>query len=195
MQMSRPGLDHVESKTALKWTVFASVIALTGVGGSLWLSVGMGLKACPLCVYQRAFVMAVAGFLIMGLLTAARASSLLHLLALPATIAGLGVAVFHVWLELSGKLECPSGVLGFGTAPQQSLAVFGVLLVLLAGTAIIPRREGGVGALAIVAAAVVGALLGLASIKSAPPLPPAPDQPYDTPPIVCRPPFEPQDGR
>jgi hypothetical protein len=37
---------------------------------------------------------------------------------LPLAVAGLGVALFHEYLELTGKLECPSGVMGVGTAPR-----------------------------------------------------------------------------
>jgi len=37
--------------------------------GSLWLSVGMGLKACPLCLYQRTFVMGVVAVLGIGVMT------------------------------------------------------------------------------------------------------------------------------
>jgi len=175
----------------LKWTIAAPIIALTGVGGSVWLSVDMGLKACPLCFYQRAFVMAVAGAFLAALLSAARNSALPHVLALPAAVAGLGVAVFHVWLEVSGTLECPHGVFGLGTAPQQSLAIFVLLLIPQAIAAFRQRRSGDFGALAIVTAVVFGGLLCVAAIKSSPPLPPAPNRPYDTPPVVCRPPFRP----
>jgi disulfide bond formation protein DsbB len=135
------------SAPALKWTIAAVIIALTGVGGSVWLSVGMGLKACPLCFYQRAFVMAVAGVFLTALLSAARNSALPHVLALPAAVAGLGVAVFHVWLEVSGTLECPHGVFGLGTAPQQSLAIFVLLLIPQAIAAFRQRRSGDFGAL------------------------------------------------
>jgi hypothetical protein len=45
-----------------KWrnlsAVAAACFAAVGVGGSLYLSLGLGLRACPLCFYQRSFVMA-----------------------------------------------------------------------------------------------------------------------------------------
>src|SRR5258706_8700753 len=47
-----PGLQRL-------WTPLAFGIALIGVVGSLYLSLGLELKACPLCFYQRAFIMAV----------------------------------------------------------------------------------------------------------------------------------------
>lgn len=188
---SQDKLSNSGDSNVLKWTVAALIMALAGVCGSVWLSVGMGLKACPLCFYQRALVMAVAGILLTGLLTTARNSALLHVLVLPAAVAGLGVAVFHVWLEVSGRLECPIGVFGVGTAPQQSLAVFVLLLIPVATTAFRQRRGGDFGVVAIVTAVVFGALLCVAAIKSSPPLPPAHNQPYDAAPIVCRPPYQP----
>jgi hypothetical protein len=134
--------------------------------------------------------MAVAGILLTALLTAARGSALPHVLALPATVAGLGIAVFHVWLEVSGTLECPHGIFGVGTAPQQSLTVFLLLLIPQSMAVIRERQSREFGIVAIVTALVFGALLGVAAIKSSPSLPPVPDQPYDTPPAVCRPPFQ-----
>src|SRR6202011_4477973 len=106
----------------------ALLVALVALAGSLWLSVGMSLKACPLCFYQRTFVMSVVAVLGIGVLTGARHRGVLNLLALPLTVAGVGVAVFHEYLEQTGKLECPAGIMGIGTAPQQSLTVLAVLL-------------------------------------------------------------------
>ena len=51
--------------------LLALLIALIGTAGSLWLSVGMGLKGCPLCFYQRSFVIAAAGSEIARLLAPA----------------------------------------------------------------------------------------------------------------------------
>lgn len=153
------------------------------------MSLGLGLEACPLCFYQRAFVMAVAGLLFVALLTSARTSVLPSLLALPAAVAGLGVAVFHVSLEASGKLECPGGVFGWGTAPQQSLAMFVLLVIVLTVAACRGRRVAAVSPAAISAAAVVGLLFAVGAIASAPPLPPPPAAPYDEPLTICRPPY------
>jgi disulfide bond formation protein DsbB len=151
----------------------------------------MNLKACPLCLYQRAFILAVVGVLATGLLTRARNSDLLPGLAIPAAVGGLGVALFHVYLELIETLECPAGLLGLGTAPQQSLAIF----VLLLGALLIPlarrRQEKDFGFAAVSAALVLGAFFALGTIKSAPPMPPPPTQPYEKPLDVCRPPYMP----
>ena len=46
------------------------LVALLALAGSLWLSIGLKLKACPLCFYQRTFVMGVVAVLGIGILTA-----------------------------------------------------------------------------------------------------------------------------
>src|SRR5262249_40050339 len=158
-----------------------------GLAGSLSLSWGLALKPCPLCFYQRAFVMGLVAVLAMGLLAGAARPQRLALLALPLAIAGLGVALFHVWLELTGKLECPARLLGLGTAPKQSLAVFVVLTALLAADVLLGARgPAGWGGLA--GGVVLGGLLAAASCTSNPPMSPAPKGPYAAPPDVCRPP-------
>src|SRR5947209_7051199 len=50
------------------WTWAALAVAVAGLGGSLFLSLGMHLKACPLCFYQRTFAMSLVAVLGMGLL-------------------------------------------------------------------------------------------------------------------------------
>ena len=91
------------ASTRLTWACL--IVAALALAGSLWLSIGMGLKACPLCFYQRSFVMGIFGVLLVGLSAGVRPAPLLSLLALPMGAAGFGVATFHVWLEGSGRLE------------------------------------------------------------------------------------------
>jgi disulfide bond formation protein DsbB len=166
----------------------AFVVALVALGGSLWLSLGMNLKACPLCLYQRSFVMGVAAILGMGLLTRVEPPQAVALIAMPLSLAALAVAVFHVYLEWADKLECPAGVLGVGTAPQQSLAILAIMLaVLVVGTA--GRIPGTSNALAASIAFVLGVALAGAAIFSAPPMPGPPAKAYDKLPDICRPPF------
>jgi Disulfide bond formation protein DsbB len=171
------------------WPPF--LVALLALAGSLWLSVGMGLKACPLCFYQRTFVMGVVAVLGIGVLTGQRHRGVLNLLALPIVVAGVGVAVFQEFLEQTGKLECPGGIMGMGTAPQQSLVVLVVLLVLVAVGVV---RSGIVGEghlLAAAAALAMGLLLAWGAVVSAPPMPPAPTKAYEAPLEICRPPYRP----
>jgi disulfide bond formation protein DsbB len=164
-------------------TLFATLLAVAATGGSLWLSLGMKLKACPLCFYQRTFVMAVAALMVTGLL-ARVPRGILCLLSIPAAAAGFGIAAFHVWLELSGKLECPAGLMDLGSAPQQSAALLGLLFVI-----VVAGASRGVATGAVAGTVVLGALMSWGSIVSAPPLPPSPTKPYETPMDMCRPPF------
>jgi disulfide bond formation protein DsbB len=171
------------------WAWVALVVSVAGLIGSLFLSLGMNLKACPLCFYQRTFMMSLVAVLTMGLVTGAVRPGRLGLLALPLAVAGLSVALFHVSLELRGKLECPAGVFGLGTAPQQSLAVFLALTGLLTVDLLSGPRGTARSWFGLTAAVVLGALLGFGSTVANPPPPAAPTQPYATPPEVCRPPY------
>src|SRR5262249_12497612 len=115
------------------------------------------------------------------------------LLAFPLAIAGLGVALFHVSLEVNGKLECPTGVLGLGTAPKQSLGTFAVLVVLLALDVLRGAELGKWTWPALLGGVVLGGLLSWGSCISNPPMPKPPTAAYsETEPDVCRPPFHPQ---
>jgi disulfide bond formation protein DsbB len=170
----------------LAW--LACLVALATAAGSVYLSVGMELEACPLCFYQRTFAFAAFGVLLVGLLAGAPRSGLC-LMTLPLAVGGLGVAAFHVYLEWNGTLECPKGVFDVGTAPQQSLAGMALLTALLVlGTLSGGQQRGG--ALAAVGGTVLlGVLFAVGSVFSAPPLPKAPSAPYDQPLKRCRPPY------
>jgi hypothetical protein len=173
--------------SGLTWA--ALIVALAALGGSMSLSLCMGLKACALCFYQRAFVMSLVGVLGMGWVGGAVRLGRLSLLALPLAMAGLGVALFHVSLEMRGKLECPPGILGLGTAPQQSLAAFVLLFGLLLVDAILAPKQGAASWIALVGALLLGAILAIGSCVANPPPPAAPSEPYARPPDICRPPF------
>jgi disulfide bond formation protein DsbB len=175
--------------SSLVWP--ALLVALAALGGSLWLSMGMGLRACALCFYQRTFVMGVVAVLGVGVLTGRRHRGVLSVLALPLSVAGLGVALFHEYLEWIGKLECPAGIMGLGTAPQQSLIVLAVLLVLVVAGVVRSRMVGEVSVLAAGVALLLGVLLAWGAVASSPPMPPAPTKAYEAPLDVCRQPFIP----
>ncbi len=185
---SRP-LANRPSAVASLLVIQALLVSLIALGGSLWLSIGMNLKACPLCFYQRTFVMGAAAVLCMGLLLDREHWPVLHVLALPLAVAGLAVAAFHVYLESTGKLECPKGILDIGTAPQQSLVALTVLVADLTLGALVAAASGAHRVLSVLLAVIVGLALAAAAVKSAPPPPPAPQAPYDTPLDTCRPPF------
>lgn len=65
-ELSRTAASATTVSASLVWLSF--LVALAALLGSLWLSIGMGLKACPLCLYQRTFVMGVAAVLGVGFL-------------------------------------------------------------------------------------------------------------------------------
>ena len=175
------------------WNAAALALVAVAAGGSLYLSLGLGLKACPLCFYQRSFALAAVLVLAMQLGLEGLRSTYACLVSLPLAASGLGVAAFHVYLVQTGKLECPPALFGWGDGPLQSLAVFAALTsVCLAGAWTTRRAARRGGLLAAVAAVLIGAGAAWACIASAPPLPPAPTQPYDAakqPFDMCRPPF------
>ena len=124
------------------WAMAALLFALTGVAGSLYLSLGLGLRACPLCFYQRSFMMGTLAVLVVGLAADPTRTGLYCLLSLPLALAGWGVAAFHEYLVLTGVLECPIGLLGIGTSPAQSLVVFTlVTAALLSRSVADPQRR------------------------------------------------------
>ncbi len=179
--------EHGAAASGWAWAALA--VAVAGVTGSLALSLGLGLKACPLCFYQRTFAMSLVAVLGMGLFAGAARPGRVGLLALPLAVAGLGVALFHVYLEMAGKLECPQGLLGVGTAPQQSLAAFLALFALLLVDVLRAPRVAGAAWAAPAGALVLGALLAVGSVVANPPPPAPPTKPYDKAPEVCRPPY------
>jgi Disulfide bond formation protein DsbB len=175
-----PVLGLVPPRSVLLWNLLALLLALIAVAGSLWSSLGMGLQACPLCYYQRSFVMGAAAILLLAQMTEFRGSAVVSVLAMPVAIAGLAIACYHVSRELAGKMECPAGLWGLGTVPKQSLAVQSVLVILLLIAGI--RRP------VVVVGIVVGSLLAYACVQSvAPVAKPSPAE-YEKPPVICRPP-------
>jgi disulfide bond formation protein DsbB len=162
-----------EPSSAARWEPIALAAAIVALIGSLYLSMGMGLVACPLCFYQRTFIMGVVGVLGVGMaLRLPLAPGSLSLLALPLAVAGLGVALIHsnlVWTEV---LACPLGIFGLGSAPVQSLIAYGVVTALLLpgalqrGAALVPAIPRVVGLVAL------GAAFTAFSVLSSPKLPP-----------------------
>lgn len=175
------------------WNVLALGLAAIAVGGSVYLSVGMGLKACPLCFYQRSFAIAVVLVLPIMLWQEGLRSTRASLVALPLIATGLGVAAFHVYLVQANKLECPPAVFGLGDGPLQSLAVFAALtFVSVIGACSSHPGSRHRAVMAITTALLLGGVAAWACIASSPPLPPTPTQPYDAveqPFEMCRPPY------
>jgi hypothetical protein len=172
----------------LPWLALAC--AAVAAFGSVWLTVGMSLKACTLCFYQRTFAFSLLAVLALGLIGRGFRPGRASLVALPLALAGLAVAAFHTSLEFRGILECPTGMFGLGSAPQQSLSVFGVITVLLVLDLVQSWSRGLVNAATVLLALVLAGGMGWASCRTNPPLPDAPREPYKVEkPDICRPPY------
>jgi hypothetical protein len=156
------------------WLPLALIVSIVGVAGSLYLSLGMDLKACPLCFYQRAFIMSVAAILGFGLTLPNFPKVALTPLVLAPATAGTWIAIRHVLLDWTGVLECPIGVTGVLVAPQESLVVYTLLMILLFVDLFHQRRylSHGLGAL------MIGIVLGNLCMRSTPPAK-EPTAPYD----------------
>jgi hypothetical protein len=153
------------------WIRLALFVSVIGVLGSLHLSLNMGLKACPLCYYQRAFIMAAAGLLAFGMFLPGMPTAAVSVLALIPASAGFCIAVEHVRLELIGSLECPLGISGFLIAPQESLIIFATVVAALVGD-LLHRKVyvmQGLGALLL---GLVFCTTGIRSTSAPPPEPP-----------------------
>jgi len=172
------------------WALLALAIALIGCVGTMYLSLGMSLKACPLCFYQRCVLFAIVAIVTLGWMIDHNRMDLYCLLCLPIHLMGLGIAAFHSWLAFANVLECPAGILGLGVAPYQSLTLFILLTVpLVAGALPAARlsRSGTVSTLLMVL--LLGGVLTYLAKAGSPPLPDAPAKPYDKPPDTCRRPY------
>lgn len=152
------------------WTPLALLVAGVGVVGSLYLSLGMELKACPLCFYQRAFIMATLAVLLFGLFMRDIPRVALAPLALAPAVAGAYVAVIHTYKVYDGTLECPTGVTHLLLVPHESLLVYLILVALLVVDVIHQGRYLTLG----IAAILLGGVLAHISIKATPPAPTAP---------------------
>jgi disulfide bond formation protein DsbB len=172
----------------MPWAALALLVSAIGVAGTLYLSIGMGLRACPLCFYQRTFVMGAFAVLLFGLVVDRRRAGLACLLALPLVFGGLGVAAFHWQRVLAGKMECPLGVFELGTAPAQSLAMFVLLALATAMGVGAGRRDfSGSAVLAGWGAVILGLVLAWACVKSSPPPAPSPAPQPGERLLTCRP--------
>ena len=105
--------DHVPVwRTARVWYLALGVVAFGLIGVGLILQHVVGLNPCPLCIFQRFAYFAVGVF---GLLAAAvaprRAARPLSLLILLAALTGMGIAGWHVWLQMNPEsLSCGPGL-------------------------------------------------------------------------------------
>ncbi len=150
------------------WTRLALFVAVVGTLGSLHLSIQMELKACPLCYYQRSFIMAAAGILAFGMFLPGVPAAGQTVLALVPAFAGGAIAAYHSYLEFTGVLECPKGVTGVLVAPRESLLVYVLLLAALLGDLF----QRGVYVMQGIGAMLLGLVFCISCARSVAPLPP-----------------------
>jgi disulfide bond formation protein DsbB len=151
------------------FTATALAAAIASVGGSFSLTLGLGLIACPLCLLQRAFAVAVLGILFLGLVTKIRDTGLVNLLAFLPTMIGTLIAAWHTVLDVTGQQICPSGVLGLGTTAQQSLASYVLILAALVPGLWMDLRAGKVSISTVIWTMLLGGALAFACIVTTPP--------------------------
>lgn len=184
---------HGSFRRTTNWLTAATIVSAVGTSGSLFLSVGLGLKACPLCFYQRSFIMSALAVLALGRILERSRPGLICFLCVPLTWAGLGVAAFHEYLVLADILECPQGMIGLGTSPAQSFAIFIALAGAVTAGAWCGREETQrQNPSTLFSAVLLGFVFAAACVKSSPPLPPVPTAAYDPvkqPLDTCRRPF------
>jgi disulfide bond formation protein DsbB len=189
--MQPPDPYAVDTRPFSAWTVAAALVACATAGGSVALSLAEGKIPCPLCFYQRAFAFGTVAVLFVGMVSQSTGPGRIALLALPLAGAGLGVAGFHVNLEMTGKLECPPGLFGVLTAPKQSAAAFALLTVLLLLDVLRGLRAGTVGAAGLALAVLLAGGATWASANTNMKQPYKFDYSKETP-DICRPPKPPE---
>ncbi|WP_052640110.1 disulfide bond formation protein B [Zavarzinella formosa] len=149
-------------------TLAALIAASASTLGSLYLSLGLGLIACPLCFYQRCFAMAVLAMLAVGYCSPARSFGQLNILALGPTVAGGVVAAVHTYFDAIGQQICPDGLFGIGKTAQQSLASYILIGIPLAIGVELDRRAGCTTRFAVLLAVVLGGTLAFACVIASP---------------------------
>ena len=79
------------------------VVAVVATAGSLYYSLGMGLYPCELCWYQRILMYPLV--VVLGYAALAGWPDV-HRVVLPLSVPGLGVALYHSYLQLSPGATC-----------------------------------------------------------------------------------------
>ena len=89
-----------------------AVVSLGLIGAALLLQHFVGLDPCPLCIFQRIAYFAVALFALLAASLSPRSSSRWWGgLALMSALTGVGIAGWHVWLQLNPQgMSCGPGL-------------------------------------------------------------------------------------
>ncbi|SMO84465.1 disulfide oxidoreductase [Melghirimyces algeriensis] len=119
----------------------AWLVALIALGGSLWFSEVKGFIPCELCWYQRILMYPLAA--ILGV-ASYREDRLIHLYALPLSVTGIGISLYHYATQkIPGLVQvtgCKEGVpcngeyinwFGWITIPFLAFTAFVLISILL----------------------------------------------------------------
>ena len=78
------------------WLAFGTVVAAVATIGSLWFSLGLGLRPCELCWYQRILMYPLV--VVLGVATVERRVTV-YRTVVPLSVPGLLIAVYHSFLQ------------------------------------------------------------------------------------------------
>lgn len=116
---------------------FSLIISLAAIGGSLYYSEIIGLKACSLCWYQRIFMYPLPIIILIGLFTNDK-NSLKYLNIF--SVCGAIIALYHYIIQITNQhsIACSIGedctsiqleYLGFITLPLMSFVSFSLIFI------------------------------------------------------------------
>lgn len=126
----------------------ATLVAAVATVGSLYFSEVMGLVPCELCWFQRILMYPLV--VVLGV-AAVEGRATVWRTGLPLSLAGVAVAGYHTYLQLTPGASCTvDGActtilwqgLGMLTIPRLALVAFLLVSVALVGAAMIDRRDG-----------------------------------------------------
>ncbi|RME13263.1 MAG: disulfide bond formation protein B [Ardenticatenia bacterium] len=121
--------------------LFAWIVALTAMSGSLYYSEVRGFIPCTLCWYQRILMYPLVAIILVGIL---RRDEGLPLYVLPLSVLGMFVSTYHYLLQIGVLTEtgtCKAGVpctvkyvnyFGFVTIPFMALTAFYLISMAMA---------------------------------------------------------------
>lgn len=136
------GWQKVEGVLREKGLAFAFIVSLTAVFGSLFMSEVAGLTPCKLCWFQRIFMYPLP--FVLGVSIFQKKRDVFHY-AKPLSVIGLGIAIYHYYLQLSPQPLAPCTTVGFSiscssrfvthfgyiTIPFMSLSAFLIVFLLV----------------------------------------------------------------
>ena len=137
MRLLKP-VSHASRFDVRFWLAAGTGIAAIATGGSLWLSLGLGLSPCELCWYQRILMYPLV--VVLGVATFEERASVFRT-AFPLALGGVAIAAYHSWLQYAAtstrcsfnEVSCAAvqyRIAGL-TIPNLSLVAFTIISIAL----------------------------------------------------------------